>query len=151
MFLHLTVFNSLSLSLCLFFCSLLIFSFLYYTHFPDSVFSSQTLSSPVVMLLLGGHLLRDFSTSVLSDLTGVTGDAERTKDRRKTCIKLGSGVLGTHMEMPKSLITSFLYYSLLLLCFSLFFKILLLKSFFFSILKVSYLRLTLSHVFFNLS
>jgi hypothetical protein len=52
---------------------------------------------------------------------------------------LGSGVLGAWMEMHNSFITSFLYYSLLLLCFfSLFFRVLLLyyclKPCFFSIL-----------------
>jgi hypothetical protein len=52
-----------------------------------------------------------------------TGDAERTKDRRQTCIKLESGMLGAQMEMHNSLVASFL-----------FFKSLLLKSFFFSIL-----------------
>jgi hypothetical protein len=40
------------------------------------------------------------------------GDAERTKDRRQTCIKLGPGVLGAQMEMHNSLDASFLYYSL---------------------------------------
>jgi hypothetical protein len=39
---------------------------------------------------------------VLLDL--MTGDAERTNDRRQTCRKLGSGVLGTQMETHSSLI-----------------------------------------------
>jgi hypothetical protein len=39
----------------------------------------------------------------------VTGDAERTKDRRQICRKLGSGVLGTGMETHSSLVAFFLY------------------------------------------
>jgi hypothetical protein len=45
---------------------------------------------------------------------GATGDAEKTNDRRQSW---GTDVLGTQMETHNSLITSFLYYSLLLLCF----------------------------------
>jgi hypothetical protein len=68
---------------------------------------------------------------VAPDLAGVTGDAERTNDKRQTCRRLGSGVLDAQMKKHNSLVTSFLYYSLLLLhFFSLFFKTLLLKSFF---------------------
>jgi hypothetical protein len=36
------------------------------------------------------------------------GDAERTKDRQTDMQKVGSGVLGTQMETPSSLIASFL-------------------------------------------
>jgi hypothetical protein len=79
---------------------------------------------------------------------GVTGNTERTNDRRHTCIKLGSGILGTWMEMYNSLITVFLYYSLLLLCFfSLLFKTFILLKTSFLFFKVSFLRLALSHVF----
>jgi hypothetical protein len=52
-----------------------------------------------------------------TELTGVAGDAEKTKDRRQTCRKLGSDMLGCQMEMPNSLITSFSLLSLLLPCF----------------------------------
>jgi hypothetical protein len=72
----------------------------------------------------------------------MTGDAERTKDRRQTCKKPRSGVLGTQKEMHNSLVTSFFFSSFLLLlcCLSLFFKTLLLfyslKLFFFSFLSL---------------
>jgi hypothetical protein len=51
-------------------------------------------------------MLQAFSSSVPTDLTE---DAERTKDRRQTYGKLGSGVLSAWMEMHSSLVASFLY------------------------------------------
>jgi hypothetical protein len=42
-----------------------------------------------------------------TNLAGVTGDAERTKYRRQTCRKLGSGALGTQMETHSSSIYFF--------------------------------------------
>jgi hypothetical protein len=44
----------------------------------------------------------------LPDLTGATGDAERTNDRRQTCRKLGLGVLSARMETQSNLVASFL-------------------------------------------
>jgi hypothetical protein len=89
----------------------------------------------------------------------VTGDAEKTNDRRQTHTKLGSSVLGAWKETHNSLVAFLLYYSLLSLCsFSLilqglasllFFKTLLLKSFLF--FKVSFRRLALSRFLFLLS
>jgi hypothetical protein len=63
----------------------------------------------------------------------VTGDAERTNDRRQTCTKLGPEVLGTQMETHNSVIASFLYYSLLSLCF--FFSLLFKASLLYNSLK----------------
>jgi hypothetical protein len=76
-----------------------------------------------------------FLLLLLLDLSGpnwvVMGDAERTKDRQTDRQKVGPGVLGTWVETLNSLIASFLYYSLHLLCcfsLSLFFKALLLYN-----------------------
>jgi hypothetical protein len=49
----------------------------------------------------------------------MTGDAERTKNMRQTCIKLGPGVLGTQMEMHNSLVVFLLLYSASFLLYSL--------------------------------
>jgi hypothetical protein len=91
------------------------------------------------------HPVKSFLKLCSRNLKGVTEDAQRTKDRRQTCIKLGPSVLGARMEMHNGLVTSFLYYSLLFLCFfsSLFFQALLLyfslKPCFFSILQSLFL------------
>jgi hypothetical protein len=63
------------------------------------------------------------------DLTGLTGGDWRC---RRTKIDKQAKCVGHSHEVHNSLITSFLYYSLHLLCFfsSLFFKVLLPKSFF---------------------
>jgi hypothetical protein len=49
----------------------------------------------------------------------VTGDAERTKDRRQICRKLGTGVLGAQIEMQSSLIASLLLFLLASFLYSL--------------------------------
>jgi hypothetical protein len=59
--------------------------------------------------------------------TEAPGDAERTEDRRQTCRKLGSGVLGAQMEMHNSLVA----FLLLFFYFAFFYA---LKLYFFPIL-----------------
>jgi hypothetical protein len=65
------------------------------------------------------------------NLTGGNWRCRKDKDRRQTCKKLGSGVLGARMEAHSNLVTSFLLlffyfasflYSLKPYFFSLFFK-----------------------------
>jgi hypothetical protein len=86
------------------------------------------------LVLPTGQWSELFSHSLLLNLTGpkwvATEDSERTQDTQ-TDRKLGPGVLGAQVETHNSLIASFLYYSLHLLCLfslSLFFKALLLYS-----------------------
>jgi hypothetical protein len=53
-------------------------------------------------------IFKSLVSSCSMDLTGATGDAERTKDRQ-TCRKLGLGVLGAWMKTHNNLVASFLY------------------------------------------
>jgi hypothetical protein len=57
----------------------------------------------------------------------VKGGAERAKDRRQTCRKLGPSVLGALMEIYNSLVTSLLFFYFVSFLYSL-------KPYFFSIL-----------------
>jgi hypothetical protein len=56
-------------------------------------------------------------SSCPTDLTGLTGDPERTKDRGQTCTKVASSVLGARMEAYNSLVTSFYFSTFTLLLF----------------------------------
>jgi hypothetical protein len=83
------------------------------------------------------------------------GDAERTKDRRQTCRKLGSGVLGARMETHTASLLLLFFFSLFKILLLVFLLLYSLKSlcpmFSLIFLKVLALRLALSHVPFKVS